>query len=528
MRVIETVKSLAASIRARVREEHGFTMVVVMGVLLVATAFSVAAIAAADNDDPQARKDSDSKQAYAAAEAGINYYVFHLNNDNAFWSACTHTGDANLPAPTALNQVGQGSPSWRNVPGASSQFAIELLPANGAASCDPNNAQQTMIDQNSGTFRIRSTGVANGVRRSIVATFKRRGFLDYVWFTDYEIRDPLISGDPASCVKHWWEGRGNGCSEINFVTGDSMQGPIHTNDEFLVCGTPIFGRSGGNDKVEATNPGTVWRPNNSCGNSTPTINGTPVPSAPLMSLPPSNSQLASLASGTFKPTGRTDIELRANPAKICMRPMPAYPAYWTQNAATYTCYDPPANHVLYIQSGTCGVTYDQSDPYNVPAGCGEAWVHGTYSDNLTIGADKDVVVDGDVIRSGNSMLGLIANNFVRVYHPVKSCSNDTTSGSGLLGNVEVDAAILSLNHSWAVDNYGCGSSLGTLTVKGAIAQKFRGTVGTSNGATGYLKNYQYDDRLVFRSPPSFLDPVQTSWRIARYNEQLPPSTLTHP
>jgi hypothetical protein len=126
------------------------------------------------------------------------------------------------------------------------------------------------------------------------------------------------------------------------------------------------------------------------------------------------------------------------------------------------------------------------------------------------------------------MLGLIANNFVRVYHPVKNCSNDSTSGSGLLGNLEVDAAILSLNHSWAVDNYGCGSSLGTLTVKGAIAQKFRGTVGTSNGATGYLKNYQYDDRLVFRSPPSFLDPVQASWRTARYNEQLPPSKLVHP
>src|SRR4051794_1750612 len=529
MRVIETVKSLAASIRARVREEHGFTMVVVMGVLLVATAFSVAAIAAADNDDPQARKDTDSKQAYAAAEAGIQYYVFHLNNDNAFWSTCTHSGDTNLPSPRGLSQVGafSASDTWRNVPGASSQFAIELLPANGSPVCDTANPQQSMIDQNSGSFRIRSTGWANGVRRSIVATFKRRGFLDYIWFTDYEIRDPLVSGDPNSCVKHIWEGRPNGCSEVNFVTGDNVQGPMHTNDQFLVCGTPTFGRSGSSDKIEATHPTKTWRAG-SCGTNQPTINGADVPGAPLMSLPPSNSQLATLASGAFKPTGRTDIELRANPAKICMRPLPAYPAYWTQNATSYTCYDPPANGVLYVQSGSCGVTYDQSDPYNVPTSCGEAWVHGTYSSNLTIGADKDVVVDGDLIRSGNSMLGLIANNFVRVYHPVKSCANDTTSGSGLLGNVEVDAAILSLNHSWAVDNYGCGSSLGTLTVKGAIAQKFRGTVGTSNGATGYLKNYQYDDRLVFRSPPSFLDPVQTSWRIARYNEQLPPSTLTHP
>ncbi|MFL5910372.1 MAG: hypothetical protein ACJ768_07390 [Gaiellaceae bacterium] len=527
--MIERLRKALAAAVARAGEEHGFTMVVVMGVLLVATAFSVAAIAAADNDDPQARKDTDSKQAYAAAEAGINYYVFHLNNDNAFWSACTHSSDINLPAPTGLNQAGQAVPtSWRTVPGASSQFAIELLPANGAAQCDPNNAQLTMIDQNSGTFRIRSTGLANGVRRSIVATFKRRGFLDYVWFTDYEIRDPLVSGDPASCVKHIWEGRPNGCAEVNFVSGDNMQGPMHTNDQFLICGTPTFGRSGGNDKIEATDPNKIWRSNGACGAGNPTTNGAQIPGAPLMSLPPSNASLASLASGTFKPTGRIDIELRSSPPKICMRPMPAYPKYWTQNVTPYTCYDPPANGVLYVQSSTCGVTYDQNDPYNVPNTCGEAWVHGSYASNLTIGADKDVVVDGDVIRSGNSMLGLIANNFVRVYHPItSSCTNDTAAGSGLLGNLEVDAAILSLNHSWAVDNFGCGASLGTLTVQGAIAQKYRGTVGTTAG-TGYIKSYQYDDRLVFRSPPSFLDPVQTSWRIARYNEQLPASTLAGP
>jgi hypothetical protein len=525
---MDTLKNAAARILARLREEQGFTMVVVMGVLLVATAFSVAAIAAADNDDPQARKDTDSKQAYAAAEAGINYYVFHLNNDNAFWAACTHSGDANLATPTGLNQVGANPSSWRNVPGESSRFALELLPANGAGSCDPANAQQTMIDQNSGSFKIRSTGLANGVRRSIVATFKKRGFLDYIWFTDYEIRDPLVSGDPASCVKHRWEGRPNGCAEINFVTGDDVQGPMHTNDQFLVCGTPTFGRSGGSDKIEATEPppNKVWR-GGTCGTNQPTMNGNEVPGAPLMSLPPSNGQLAALASGVFKPTGQTDIELRSNPAKVCMRPLAAYPKYWTQQGTPYTCYDPPANGVLYVQSGSCGVTYDQSDPYNVPSGCGEAWVHGTYSSNLTIGADKDVVVDGNVINGGSAMLGLIANNFVRVYHPVKTCANDTTAGSGLLGSIEVDAAILSLNHSWAVDNYGCGAALGTLTVKGAIAQKFRGTVGLLGGS-GYLKNYQYDDRLVFRSPPSFLDPVQASWRIARYNEQLPPSTLTGP
>jgi hypothetical protein len=39
--------------------------------------------------------------------------------------------------------------------------------------------------------------------------------------------------------------------------------------------------------------------------------------------------------------------------------------------------------------------------------------------------------------------------------------------------------------------------------------------------TGYEKNYVYDDRLKYRSPPFFLDPVQASWKVNRSNELVP-------
>jgi hypothetical protein len=72
-----------------------------------------------------------------------------------------------------------------------------------------------------------------------------------------------------------------------------------------------------------------------------------------------------------------------------------------------------------------------------------------------------------------------------------------------------------------VDNYDCGDPLGTLTVTGVIAQKHRGIVGVGGSSIshGYIKNYNYDDRLKYRSPPYFLDPVQASWRILRQNDQ---------
>jgi hypothetical protein len=82
-------------------------------------------------------------------------------------------------------------------------------------------------------------------------------------------------------------------------------------------------------------------------------------------------------------------------------------------------------------------------------------------------------------------------------------------------NVTIDGAILTLQHSFFVDNYGCGGTpQGTLTVHGAIAQYFRGIVGTV-GASGYLKNYNYDDRLSLILPPYLFDLQNMEWGVFR-------------
>ena len=59
------------------------------------------------------------------------------------------------------------------------------------------------------------------------------------------------------------------------------------------------------------------------------------------------------------------------------------------------------------------------------------------------------------------MLGLIANNFVRVGHKVNRERRDCTATSTrpnepTVGNIRIDAAIMSLLHSFIVDNYDCG------------------------------------------------------------------------
>jgi hypothetical protein len=79
-------------------------------------------------------------------------------------------------------------------------------------------------------------------------------------------------------------------------------------------------------------------------------------------------------------------------------------------------------------------------------------------------------------------------------------------------NREIDAAILSVAHTFQVQNYPYGAR-GTLKVYGAIAQKFRGTV--ASGSNGFVKTYEYDTRFRNIAPPKFLTPTSTTYGVTQ-------------
>jgi Tfp pilus assembly protein PilX len=508
----------------RLRGERGFTTVVVMMMLLVGGLLVAGAFAASDGDTSVARKDQYYKQAYAAAEAGVNYYLSHLAQNTNYWSNC-YTAPIRSPG-TAFSTATSTA-----IPGSEGRYEIELLKAPGYAGACSATVTNSVIDPATGQLAIRSTGIYRGVRRSIIATFKRQGFLNYLWFTDFETPDPLTYSDPTTaqskCAMYVRDGRDlNYCNDQSFITGDGVNGPTHTNDEFLMCGTPSFGRTnnGNVDKIEASDP-SGWR--QSCGGTSPSFNGVTSWGAANLQLPTSNSAIKSYASANWIFTGPVHITLSGSSATV-------------KNAAGTTLRTgTPTNGVIYVQNGTCSTSFAQSQQYPSGGGCGDAWVASSSqaTSDLTIAAENDVIIAGDITHNASSVVGLIANGFVRVYHPVQytngSCDKNSanitpTSGEGngipYLSSPTIQAAILALNHSFWVDNYGCGSALGTLNVTGAIAMKFRGTVGTHSGGvgvTGYLKGYNYDSALKYHQPPYFLDPVQASWDLWTSTEQVP-------
>jgi hypothetical protein len=570
---------------ARLREQGGWTMLTATMTTFAAMSLSAGTLTYVSNDAQLQRHDRWTKRALLALQTGVSDYTQHLAVDSNYFTYCdqmtgTHAvndtdigetagGGSNSP----VNSAGKILRRWVPDPDLDAtyshqtlkfQYTIDLLPANNQPSCkELTDRVATMVDSTQATFRIRITGRAGPAipsgstitydkqgnsgannalnreryrknfwtRRTVVIDYRRRGFLDFAWLTDNESKDPALYSNPSwaetNCSMWFRDGRdGNGCTEINFVNGDWIKGPFHTNDSILAQTGSKFGRSGGNDRIEIS---ASWCPvrntdtSSGCGASSPIYYGPLITgvNAPVLPLPEANEDLATYGDpsfGGYTFTGWTTIEMKNNGT------MDVTNANYNGGALTNVPY--PTSGVVYVKNGTGCDGYNPNTGWN-PTGdatCGLIAVNGVYNKSLTLAAEDDIVVTGNITRdtapaASEEVLGMIANKFVRVRHyatgSYSSCSNYGTPVS------TIEGGILALQHSFMLDWWGCGSSLGTLTIKGAIAQKYRGVIGTGSGSTGYLKDYNYDDKLRYRMPPYFLSPAYSGWRTVRFREQVP-------
>lgn len=561
------------------KDESGFTMIMtVIGISLVALLAAVA-VTAVNGSAQLTGRDIARKQAYEAALAGINEYAYHLHADSAYWTKCTQAAASG--ETSALNQAGSTT-NRRPVPGGSgATYALELLPATGHSSCDPASIETATasmlegLEPMKGTFRVRATGFSGKTQVSVTATFKPASFLDYVYFTQLETSDPvtyrnaeLINAAQRQCTLTIKEGRysipleneagqflnSNGqvtsressaewCDVISFVGADNIKGPMHTNDAFVFCESPTLGRSA-SDPIEVSYPEkpgwfqTKELPRESwggCSGSESNIKGNFQVKSPALIPPETNRELANIAEPAYRFEGEVSICLEGTTMKV-----------GAGKSCGSTSRPFPANGVIYVgnKNNECNAAYT---PFNVAYEttgvntCGNVnIVEGKYAKPLTIAAANNVLIKHSVEKTTEEgMLGLIATNFIRIYHPVELvhpkechweqkqngewvqiCIENTaiteckSNLSGSMENLKIEAAVLALQHSFIVDNYRCGNRLGTLSVKGAIAQKYRGAVGTT-GNSGYVKNYEYDERLKTTEPPSFIEPIKSDWVIGR-------------
>jgi hypothetical protein len=208
------------------------------------------------------------------------------------------------------------------------------------------------------------------------------------------------------------------------------------------------------------------------------------------------------------------------------------------NGVVYVRSVPSAERVTCAPGGDNGVGYpiagDVTTRPDYDCNSGDVFVSGTLRGRLTIGADHDVVIVDDLRYAGGTggtdLLGLIATEYVWVYHPVNLLGQNLTTA---LDDLRIDAAILALNGSFVVQNYDKGATLDGLHVTGAIAQQWRGIVGQSSSGNpihGYSKDYVWDERLQYDSPPHAFDQLDTAFQPKRWAEvkEPPPCPATPP
>ncbi|HVK03595.1 MAG TPA: hypothetical protein VM490_08975 [Armatimonadaceae bacterium] len=433
-------------------------------------------------------------------------------------------------------------------------------PPAGLASLAPFGAQQplgegtyslTVIpDRDNETaylkrFKVISHGTVRQQKRTVEVVLQQASFGRYAYFTDQELS---VNGSP-----------------INFRTGDTIDGPAHSNNSngtnFRITYTgsdPIF-----LDSVTAVGTTINYSP------------GQPTNEAAFQRIYREGSLGYQLGVAYVPLPSTTDVQREAawgsasgypTANGVYLRPDADGGFYVRGDAAIRFSVNGSGNQVITITQGSkvTSLTLDRatkSVTASGPMGPGSPTsasslgtgviyctgnvtsLQGEIADNRVVGSEietrseftlatdvnagKDIKVTGNLtyrtrpdktldawadvnLRAGT--LGLVARN--------------TTIASTAPQNLEIDAVTLSGSEnlsegSFSVENYSTKKPTGTLKVIGGIIQKKRGAVGTFNSSTGamttgYEKDYNYDTRLATHPPPYFPTTggyERLSWRL---------------
>ena len=557
--------------------ESGQALIIVLGIIMFVMVITAGLSVNTMQHISITQNDLIYHAAYEAAQAGLHQYEYEADQNPSF-ILCTHGN----PNASGLCSVGQNpalyGPVQLKMPTAGIPEYYTYWPT-----LNRTNGQVTIAV--SGIAGNISGDTGNSATRTIVATLNQDNFLSHIYLTDYEVLDPalypLIGGGSAQNARQHCQYRANEpspygygpdpnypCQFIYFVTGNIINGPVASNDAFHTCGRPIF-----NGQVEsAGGNGTTFPfvysngPNCAGYGGNPVFKNPPPPDNPkqmaYMTFPATNSLLEFYAShGGCLYYGPTTITLNANSTMSVTSPDGGTTAGCTGNNIAL-----PGDGVLYAANAGGGApaprcnsanpipqtVFGGSSAFPPESPCnGDVIIQGTlgYGKQLTIAAESNIVITGNICYAnqqgnptctasqanqvaswGNTVLGLVANQYVYINHPTNHiCGRGYSPPDCSPYNIYIDAGILALNHSFMVANYSQGNYMGNLTIYGAIAQKFRGIVGTFGGytSTGYNKKYNYDYRLFYLSPPHYLDPANQTWHKATFTEIAPcPATAS--
>ncbi len=333
-----------------------------------------------------------------------------------------------------------------------------------------------IINSFTNTRRITSIGYYDGYSDTVQVTLQPSSFSKFAYYSAFE-----------------------GTSTIYWVTGDTVWGPLHTQDKLTINGDPVF-----NGKVTTKKKVIIT------GYSNPQFNGgyqngvdMPIPGDGAANL----KAMADNGGADFSGHDTVYVTFAGDTIKYKYSYNSAYTSALGSTLAP--------NGTIFASGAVLRLQGTVKGKYSIGASQETKTVTSTYTNKRgktktttttsTIGGD--IYLDGDIVYSTNpqtdpnstDLLGIVAQNNVLI-----------ADNSANKGNINIQASVYSETGGFGAENYATRSLDGTINLYGGIINQNRQPVGTftTHGSktvmvSGFLKNYRYDNRFMVASPPGF-------------------------
>jgi len=417
-------------------DDRGTALVIVILIMVALTGLVMGISAISINETQLATNEMLDKQAFYLAEAGVEKSIRYLSELSAPFLGSGPNNDQPVKLFDNLDLYGKGT------------VTCYLDPL------DSNTGNPTRFV----AITARATLNGTGLTKCLQVKVGQQNFSRYAYFSDLE-------KSPSGYT-------------IWFVTRDVFYGPVHTNDQMHIYGSPTF-----------------YEEVSSAASSIDYYHGGPPQDNPQF-----HKGLTLNASSIPLPVNTNMLLNKANePGGLKLTGNPVYIKFMVD-----------ASENAFLRVTINGSTQDLSYPSNgVIYVSGKVQIEGVVKGQITLGCDGDIEImdnvtyytDPRIDPTSTDLLGLVSEKNVYMDGSTYGANYDSADET-------VMAAIMALNTSWTVENYNQGTPRGKLIVYGGIIQKQRGPVGTFNSytgqiATGYEKDYSFDPRLLDNPPPAF-------------------------
>lgn len=326
----------------------------------------------------------------------------------------------------------------------------------------------TVRDTTNNRVRVTTVGTFQNMSRVVTCLLQPSSFSRFGYYS-------VVEGNI------WW------------ITGDTVWGPMHTQDNLRVAGKPVFMQRSTSLKSIIYNTGpSVDKPVFKGGYDTGVNISLPSDLTPLRN--------AALSGKKFIGPDSVYILFESN-GKLKWKQGVAS-AWSEENITSFT-----PNGVIYAEGTNVHVSGVLSGRVTIGAG-------GTTGN----GKKGNIYIDAGIkyahdprSEASSDLLGLVADNSILI---ADNAANANKS-------IDIQASVFCRTGGFTAENWSTRGVEGTIRLLGGIQHNARAPVGTFTGSpphlnSGYLKSYLYDERLMTDAPPFF--PTTGQYEIVSWFE----------